>query len=43
MIKVQNLSRTFGDFQAVDDISFEGAAGEIFAFLGPRRFSKIEV
>jgi ABC-2 type transport system permease protein len=33
MIKVQNLSRTFGDFKAVDDISFEVAAGEIFAFL----------
>jgi ABC-type phosphonate transport system ATPase subunit len=31
MIKMQNLSRTFGDFKAVDDISFEVAAGEIFA------------
>jgi ABC-type uncharacterized transport system ATPase subunit len=27
MIKVQNLTRTFGDFKAVDDISFEVAAG----------------
>jgi len=34
MIKVQNLSRSFGDFKAVDDISFEVGAGEIFAFLG---------
>jgi ABC-type branched-subunit amino acid transport system ATPase component len=25
MIKVQNLTRTFGDFKAVDDISFETA------------------
>jgi ABC-2 type transport system ATP-binding protein len=40
MIKVQNLSRTFGDFKAVDDISFEVAAGEIFAFLGPNGAGK---
>jgi ABC-type multidrug transport system ATPase subunit len=40
MIKVQNLSRTFGDFKAVDDISFEVAAREIFAFLGPKGAGK---
>jgi ABC-2 type transport system ATP-binding protein len=40
MIKVQNLSRSFGDFKAVDDISFEVAAGEIFAFLGPNGAGK---
>ena len=33
-IKVQNLTKTFGDFNAVDDISFEVAQGEIFGFLG---------
>jgi ABC-2 type transport system ATP-binding protein len=40
MIKVQNLSRTFGDFKAVDDISFEVSAGEVFAFLGPNGAGK---
>jgi ABC-2 type transport system ATP-binding protein len=40
MIKVQSLSRTFGDFKAVEDISFEVAAGEIFAFLGPNGAGK---
>jgi ABC-2 type transport system ATP-binding protein len=40
MIKVQNLSRPFGDFKAVDNVSFEVAAGEIFAFLGPNGAGK---
>ncbi|ETD23514.1 ATP-binding cassette domain-containing protein [Helicobacter macacae] len=34
IIKVQNLTKTFGDFNAVDDISFEVFGGEIFGFLG---------
>ena len=40
MIVVRNLTRRFGDFVAVDDISFEVAAGEIFAFLGPNGAGK---
>jgi len=40
MIEVRNLSRTFGDFKAVDDISFTVPAGEIFAFLGPNGAGK---
>ena len=40
MIKVEQLSRSFGDFKAVDGISFEVAAGEIFAFLGPNGAGK---
>ena len=40
MIKVANLIKTFGDFTAVDDVSFEVAAGEIFAFLGPNGAGK---
>lgn len=33
-IKVENLSKQFGHFKAVDQISFEVAQGEIFGFLG---------
>lgn len=34
IIKVEHLSKKFGDFYAVDDISFEVKRGEIFGFLG---------
>lgn len=34
IIKVENLTRKFGDFTAVDHISFEVERGEIFGFLG---------
>ena len=37
MIRVSNLVKKFGDLKAVDDVSFEVAEGEIFAFLGPKR------
>ena len=40
MIRVQNLVKRFGDFTAVDNISFEVARGEIFAFLGPNGAGK---
>ena len=33
-IEVKNLSKIFGDFTAVDAISFEVKKGEIFGFLG---------
>lgn len=33
-ILVENLSKQFGDFKAVNQISFEVAKGEIFGFLG---------
>ncbi|WP_026752457.1 ABC transporter ATP-binding protein [Sediminibacterium sp. C3] len=33
-ILVENLSKQFGDFKAVDQISFDVAQGEIFGFLG---------
>ena len=35
VIRVNSLSRRFGDLTAVDDISFQVARGEIFGFLGP--------
>ena len=33
-IEVRNLSRRFGDFVAVDGVSFNVRAGEVFGFLG---------
>jgi ABC-2 type transport system ATP-binding protein len=40
MIRVENLTKTFGEFTAVKDISFEVKQGEIFAFLGPNGAGK---
>ncbi len=40
MIQVQQLVKTFGDFTAVRDISFDVGQGEIFAFLGPNGAGK---
>jgi ABC-2 type transport system ATP-binding protein len=40
MIHVENLVKTFGEVKAVDGISFDVAAGEIFAFLGPNGAGK---
>lgn len=40
MIKVQNLTKKFGQKVAVNDISFEVKPGEIFGFLGPNGAGK---
>ncbi|HZS42910.1 MAG TPA: ATP-binding cassette domain-containing protein [Candidatus Paceibacterota bacterium] len=40
IIEVKNLIKKFGDFVAVDNISFEVKKGEIFAFLGPNGAGK---
>src|ERR1700681_1662103 len=40
MIRAQGLVKKFGDFTAVDNIAFDVAKGEIFAFLRPNGAGK---
>jgi ABC-2 type transport system ATP-binding protein len=40
MIEVKGLTKKFGDFVAVDNISFSVREGEIFGFLGPNGAGK---
>ena len=39
-IEVENLTKAFGDYKAVDGINFTVRQGEIFAFLGPNGAGK---
>ena len=40
MVTVKNLKKVYGDFTAVDGISFDIQKGEIFGFLGPNGAGK---
>jgi len=40
MITVQNLTRKYGDFTAVDDITFTAQPGRVTGFLGPNGAGK---
>ena len=40
IIRVENLEHRYGDFMAVDNISFSVKEGEIFSFLGPNGAGK---
>ena len=40
MLIIRNLTKTFGDYTAVDNVSLEVATGEIFGFLGPNGAGK---
>ena len=43
IIRVGNLEHTYGDFRAVDNITFSVKKGEIFSFLGPNGAGKSTV
>ena len=40
MIEVRSLSKSFGTFRAVDEISFSVPKGQILGFLGPNGAGK---
>ena len=40
IVNVTNLKKSYGDFTAVNDISFSIEQGEIFGFLGPNGAGK---
>ncbi len=39
-LHVENVTKRFGDFTAVDDLSFDVRAGRVFGFLGPNGAGK---
>lgn len=39
-VQVDRITKTYGNFRAVDDLSFEVFSGEIFAMLGPNGAGK---
>ena len=39
-VHITGLGKSFGDLRAVDDVSFDVAPGEVFAFLGPNGAGK---
>ena len=43
MLKLSGVSRRFGDRLAVDDVSFDVRAGELFALLGPNGAGKTTI
>ena len=40
MIRVERFTKRYGNFTAVDNISFDAKQGEVFAFLGPNGSGK---
>ncbi len=42
-LSIQNLKKNYGKFTAVDDVSFEMKAGEIYGLLGPNGAGKTSI
>ncbi|MGA8048052.1 MAG: ABC transporter ATP-binding protein, partial [Dermatophilaceae bacterium] len=40
MISVESLTKTYGGFTAVDDVTFTAATGRVTGFLGPNGAGK---
>jgi len=40
MLEVKNISKSFGDFKAIDKLSFEIKIGDVMGFLGPNGAGK---
>lgn len=43
MLKIENLSKTYGNFKAVEDFSLTVKAGEIYGFVGPNGAGKTTI
>ncbi|MFA5916277.1 MAG: ABC transporter ATP-binding protein [Sterolibacterium sp.] len=43
LLEIRNVTRRFGDFKAVDDVSFGIEAGEFFTLLGPSGCGKTTI
>lgn len=40
VLELRNVTKLYGDFRAVDDVSFQLEAGEVYGFLGPNGAGK---
>jgi ABC-2 type transport system ATP-binding protein len=40
MLKVENISKSFGEFKAINNLSFEVQIGDVMGFLGPNGAGK---
>jgi len=40
MLRVEEISKKFGDFQAINNLSFEVNVGDVMGFLGPNGAGK---